>query len=200
MIRNTLAAILVAGLTAPAFGADLTKGTVKSIDPAQNKFVIKDAKGQDATFQCTAECKFICPTDKVKEREKPDPTASRAKLADLKVGDTISIAYEKRGDDLQAMAVLKHDGDYRDAFLGLGKVKEAAAANAPLTVTDMTGKDMRFRVTDDVQVQIDGRDSKANDLKSGDQVLVVYQKVGDEFRAKEICSMRAGARRDPNRP
>jgi len=189
MIRTTFAAVVLAVLTVPAYGAELAKGVIKSVTPAQNQFVFKDVEGKDFTFQCPAGCKVICATDRVKEREKPEATTEKAHIADLKEGDTVSVAYEKQGDQLRARAVLRHQGDYRDAFLVMGKVKEPATGDGPMTVADATGKDMRLRVADDVPVQIDGKQAKASALKSGDQVLVVYEKVGNEFKAREICSM-----------
>ena len=42
--------------------------------------------------------------------EKPDATAEKPKIADLKEGDAVSVAYEKQGDQLRATAVLRSRG------------------------------------------------------------------------------------------
>ena len=86
-----LALGLVLVLTMPAL-ADEAKGKVKSLDPDNLKFVITDANAKDLEFAALKDCKVF-----VNDKE--------SKLADLKVGDQLTITYTKEGEKMNASEI-----------------------------------------------------------------------------------------------
>src|SRR5436309_6440627 len=86
----TLALVLLLALALPALAAD-AKGKVKNVAPDKNELVVTD-NNKDWTFELDkAGTVFI--NDKA------------AKLADLQVGDEVTVAYEKRDEKLHASSV-----------------------------------------------------------------------------------------------
>jgi Cu/Ag efflux protein CusF len=68
-----------------------THGEVKSVAAATNRLVLKDAGGQERTFNLAADAKV-----RLGDRD--------GKLADLKEGDKIDVAYQARATDIRSKA------------------------------------------------------------------------------------------------
>ena len=71
-----------------------------------------------------------------------------------------------------------------------GKIKSVAADKNEFVMTDKDGKDWTFSVDKDAKVRLGTKESKLNDLKTGDEVEVRYEKVGEKLAAKEIICER----------
>ena len=86
----TVALVLLLALALPLAAAD-AKGKVKTVAPDKNELVVTD-NAKDWTFELDkAGTVFI--NDKA------------AKLADLQVGDEVTITYEKKGEKLHASSI-----------------------------------------------------------------------------------------------
>jgi len=79
------------GFVSPALAADST-GKIKSINNDKNEFVFTDKDGKDWTFHMDNKAKIRLGTEV-------------GKLADLKVGDEVTVVYTKDGDKLTATEV-----------------------------------------------------------------------------------------------
>jgi len=86
----TCALLLLLALALPALAAD-AKGKVKNVAPDKNELVITD-NTKDWTFGLDKNSTVFV-NDKA------------AKLADLQVGDEVSVTYEKRDDKLHAHSI-----------------------------------------------------------------------------------------------
>ena len=91
MLALVLALGLVLILAMPAL-ADEAKGKVKTLDPDKNMFVITDANNKDFEFHALKDCKVF-----LNDKE--------GKLADLKVGDQLTITYAKEGEKMNASEI-----------------------------------------------------------------------------------------------
>jgi Cu/Ag efflux protein CusF len=67
------------------------------------------------------------------------------------------------------------------------KVKSVAPDQKQITVTDKDGKDWTYTLTDDAKIFLpDNTDGKLNDLKTGDEVGVLWEKRGDKLFSNAI--------------
>jgi len=85
------AVAFIVGLAVPALAAD-TKGKIKSISADKNEFVLTGADGKDYTFHCEKDAKVRVGT-------------KESKLNDLKVGDEVTVKYDKVGEKLTATEI-----------------------------------------------------------------------------------------------
>jgi Cu/Ag efflux protein CusF len=67
-----------------------------------------------------------------------------------------------------------------------GRIKSVDTDKNKFVMTDKEGKDWTFQVNKGAKIQVGTKDSKLNDLKTGDDVTVTYEKVADNLIAKEI--------------
>src|SRR5262249_18763645 len=67
-----------------------------------------------------------------------------------------------------------------------GKIKSVSADKNEFVLTDNNGKDLTFQTNAQSKVQLNNKDSRLNDLKTGDQVTVTFDKEGDKMIAKRI--------------
>jgi hypothetical protein len=84
---------LVLGLTAPAFAAETAKGKIKSVSADQSQFVVTDSTGKDWTFQ-------------MNDKSKVSVNNQAGRIADLKVGEEVTVKYEKQGEKLLASEII----------------------------------------------------------------------------------------------
>jgi hypothetical protein len=85
-----LAVVLLVSLAAPGFAAEIT-GKVMSVDPDKYEFVIVE-RGKSLTFQMDEDAQVL-----INDEE--------ATLADLRVGDVVSVIERRDGDNLMAIEV-----------------------------------------------------------------------------------------------
>jgi hypothetical protein len=86
-----VALVILVGLATPVM-ADEAKGKIKSVTADKMTFVATDKDGKDWTFQ-------MADGGKVTLADK------EIKLKELKVGDEVTITYEKKGTDLIAKEI-----------------------------------------------------------------------------------------------
>jgi hypothetical protein len=82
---------LVLGLAAPVL-ADSAKGKIKSLSADKNELIVTDSNGKDLTFQTNAQ-------SKVQLNNKD------SRLNDLKVGDEVTVTFDKEGDKMIAKRI-----------------------------------------------------------------------------------------------
>jgi ribosomal 50S subunit-recycling heat shock protein len=173
----TLAFALLVGLGAPVLAADVSgdeqtaKGTIKSVS-AKNNWFVMTVKGRDLTFQLGEDAKV-----RVGDKD--------AKLADLRAGDEVQVTYRE-----QAKAVRTAAGKHAQ-----GRIESISADKKEFVVKDAKGKEHTFNLGRDAKVRLDGKESQFADLKTGDQVVIAYEKEADQMMARHIRSTRRGATR-----
>jgi Cu/Ag efflux protein CusF len=86
LVLMVLALALVLGLAMPAL-ADESKGKIKSLEPDKSTFTITDSDAKDLQFTHDKEGKVF-----INDKE--------SKLADLQVGDQVTVTYKKDGDKM----------------------------------------------------------------------------------------------------
>jgi len=172
-IKWAVAVVLVS--TTVSMAADLhgLKGTLKSA--TGNELIVTDDQGKDMTFRVADTAAVVC-------ADKKDARAN-----DLKAGTQVTVLYDKKGDGMQAVAILHNDGAFRDAMISHGKVKTAADANGKIVVSDSNGKDWTFTTDDQARVRLNNQPAKIGDLKQGEDVIYVFEKKGDTFRLLSVC-------------
>jgi Cu/Ag efflux protein CusF len=161
-----LALALLFAFAAPSF-AEATHGKIKSVAADNKEFVFTDKDGKDWTFQLTDDARIRLGTKDLK-------------LADLKTGQEVAIIYDKQDNKLMARVI-------REGDVAQGKIKTVAADNKEFVFTDKDGKDWTFQLSDDSRIRLADKDLKLNDLKTGDEVAVIYEKQGAKLMAKEVC-------------
>jgi hypothetical protein len=68
-----------------------------------------------------------------------------------------------------------------------GKLKSVTPAKKEFVLTDVAGKDWLFQVDPAAKVAIAGQPAKFEDLKAGDEILLLlYSRDGDKLVAVEI--------------
>jgi len=167
---------LVLGLAGSVLAMQSTKGTIKSMDADKNQVIVTDENGKDWTYHVQEGVKIYC--DKIKD----------AKFADLKVGSEVRLLWEKKEGKLCAAALLHSDGAYRNAALADGTIK--TADDNQLVVTDGKNKDWKYQLSDTAKINVNDKSAKAGDLKTGDHVMMVYEKEGERYTILDICAER----------
>ena len=71
-----------------------------------------------------------------------------------------------------------------------GKVKSVAAERFELVMTDDASKTWTITAAKDCKVKVNEVDSKFEDLQSGDEITVTYEKEGDKLIARSIRASR----------
>jgi archaeosine-15-forming tRNA-guanine transglycosylase len=67
-----------------------------------------------------------------------------------------------------------------------GKIKSVTADKNEFVFTDKDNKDWTFQMAKEAKVKLANKDVTLNDLKPGDEVIVVYEKQGDRLIATEV--------------
>jgi biopolymer transport protein ExbD len=91
IVLGLLALAIVVAFVTPALAVE-SKGTIKTVMPDKKEFVSADKDAKDWTFQLEKDGKVL-----INDKE--------AKLADLQVGDEVTVIYEKKDDKLMASEV-----------------------------------------------------------------------------------------------
>jgi hypothetical protein len=165
-----LSGLLVVGMQTRA-SADETKGTIKSVDVKGNDVVMKGLV-KDSMYELKKDAWIAI-------------DGKKAKLADVKEGDTAVVAYVASGDHFIAseLRVL------RNAQEAKGTVKGTFAQKRELTLKGVV-KDSTYELAKDATVVINGKASQLTDLREGDEVMVTYIERGDRMVANEVRASR----------
>jgi hypothetical protein len=67
-----------------------------------------------------------------------------------------------------------------------GKIKSVSADKKEFVMTDNTGKDWEFTLTDQGKLTLGDKDIQFNELKEGDQVTITYEKKDTKLMASEV--------------
>jgi len=168
---------LVALLAGSAAAAEtLAAGKVKSVDADKKQFVLTDGAEKEFTVQLAEDAV-------VNRGGKEGPS-------DLKAGDTISICYEKGVRKWTAHYILVKEGDTKDSQLAIGAFKNYDADKKEFTFTDGQGKDWTHGLAD-ARVRLNMQESKMEDIKTGDNTLVIVDEVGGKTTLKAVMAQRS---------
>jgi hypothetical protein len=175
-----LALALVLGLSRPAQANDEspTAGTVKSVSAANHQMVVTDKNGKDWSYEVTKDAKFIL----------PDHNSTNASLADIKAGDDVSLLWEKKGNEFQTNAILVRSGDFKNASLAMGTIKTVHAADHTFTATDAKNKEWTYHLANQGKIRVNGRQASLNELKANENVILAWEKSGNEYRVLGVCT------------
>ena len=177
----TLATLLA--LTSPGWAAEEpTRGTIQSVSADKHQLVMTDRNGKSWTFHVMEQAPIFIPNE------------ASARLSELKTGDDVSLLYEKKGDQLQAGAILVHRGDFRNSGIATGSLKKVSADGREFTVTDANGKEWTYHMAGSSQVRVNNQNGKLTDFKAGDRVVLVWDKEGNQYMVKALCNCPSGTR------
>lgn len=151
-------------------GGHAVRGRVQSVAADQNQMVIKDREGKERTLR-------VNQNTRIHRGDKEE------KLADLKAGDEVFVAFDQQGDTLTARAIRAHQPGHQAEF-ALGQIQKVAADQHQLVLKDRQGKQRTFQIGRDAKVHVGDKESKLADLKEGNEVSVAYQLQAREIRGE----------------
>ena len=173
-IGATLAIALLAG---SVVAADTTAGgKIKSINAEQKTFVLTDSANKDNTF------KFD--DDLVVNRD------GKESKSDLKVGDAIYVCYDKGRVTWTAHYILVQEGKFKNCELIQGNVKGYDADKKELNFTNLSNQTTAYSLGK-APVRLNMADSKIEDVKIGDNVLIIVDTVDGKSTLRSVMVKRA---------
>jgi Cu/Ag efflux protein CusF len=153
--------VLLAG---PAVADDaIAAGKIKAIHAEKKEFVLTDSAGKDWTIK-------LGDTVVINRDGKESQS-------DLNAGDPVNVCYDKGLLTWTAHYILVQEGDAKDRELLHGSVKNYDVDKKQVTFTDRA-KDWTFSMGD-AKVRLNREDSKISDIKIGDKVLAIVEKIGE---------------------
>jgi Cu/Ag efflux protein CusF len=168
-----LVLVLALVLVAPVL-ADVR---VKSVSPDSKMLTVTDKDGKDWTYHLADNAKIFTSTGK------------EGSLRNLQAGDNIELLWEKRGDRYYTNAILQRQGAYQNYMLAQGTVQSVAPDQEQVVVTDVKGKNWPYHVASDSKITLNNKGSRLNDLKTGDKVMFIYEKKGNNYTIHQLCDM-----------
>lgn len=173
-ISATLTIVLLASTAA---AADMvTYGKVKSINADNKTFVLTDSAEKDSTFKLG---------DKLVVNR-----AGKEGKSDLKAGDLINVFYDKGVTTGTAHYILVTEGTSRNSELIRANVKAYDAEKKELTFTDDAKKDSTYPIGD-AQVRVNMEDTKIENVKIGDNALLIVNKADGKTTLQSVMVDRA---------
>ena len=170
------ATLAIALLTGSAAAADTTTGgKIKSIDAAKKTFVLT-SDGKDNTF------KFD--DDLVINRD------GKESKSDLKAGDAVYVCYDKGMLTWTAHYVLVQEGKFKNCELIQGTVKAYDADKKELNFTNLSKQTTAYSLGK-APVRLNMEDSKIEDVKIGDAVLIIVDTVDGKQILRSVMVNRA---------
>jgi hypothetical protein len=163
--------VLLAGTAAAADG--YATGKIKAINAGKKTFVLTADGGKDHSFTL-GDNLVINRADK------------EGKFSELKEGDHVSVLYKKGVVSNTAEYVLVHEGDNKNAGLAGGAIKSWDEKTGKLTVTGYDSKNYTFEVKNDSKIELAGKPAKIDDLKQGEQAIIVYTGSADKPVVKQL--------------
>ena len=172
-VGAVVAMVLLAGSATAA--NTLIAGKVKSVNAEKKEFVLTDGAAKDHTFKLGDEV--------VINRGGTEGPS------DLKANDAVSVCYHKGTLTWTAHYILVKEGDTKDYQLRQGSFKNSDAEKKTFTYTDADGKDWTYPMNGS-KVRLNMQDSKIDDIKIGDNTLVIVEEIGDKVSLKAMMFSR----------
>jgi len=161
--------------TSLGWSEEPTRGTIKNVSAGDNQIVVTDKNGKDWSYQVLDNVALFMAGE-------PSP-----KLEAFKTGEEVSLLWEKKGDQLQACAILLHKGDFKNAQIAAATIKSPAADDKSITATDADGKERTYQLMDNAKIRLNNRRGRLSDFKSNDRIVVVCEKEGDQHKILAMC-------------
>lgn len=140
----------------------IAAGKIKSINAEKKSFVLSDSAGKENTFGFGDEL--------VVNR------AGKESKSDLKVGDTITVSYDKGTFTWQANYILVQEGKTKNCELLRGTFKGYDADKKEMTYTSEFNKDATFPMGK-ANVRVNMAEGKIESLSVGEHVLLIVDTV-----------------------
>lgn len=177
-LKNWLSATLAIALMAStAVAADtVASGKIKSINADNKTFVLTDSADKDFTFKLG--------DNLIVNR------AGKESNSGLKSGDAIYICYDKGVLTWTAHYILVQEGTSKNSELIRGNVKGYDADTKELTFTNEVKKDSTYSMGK-AMVRVNMEDSKIENVKIGDQALLIVDTVEAKSTLRSVMVERA---------
>jgi len=167
------ASVLVAGSASAA--NVLSTGTIKSVNADKREFVLTDGSGKDATFKLGV--------DAVINR------GGREGTGELRADDLVSVCYAKGDLKSTVHYVLVTEGVAKEWKLVHGTFKNYNADRNEFINTEMGGKDKTYSMGA-ATVRLNMNHSRIEDIKIGDDTLVIVKPIGDKMSLSALMVSR----------
>lgn len=170
------ATLAVALLAAPVVAADTTTGgKIKSINAEKKTFVVTmDDKDNTLTFD----------DNLVVNRD------GKESKSDLKVGDAIYVCYDKGLVTWTAHYILVQEGAFRNCELIQGNVKGYDVDKKELSFTNLSKQTTTYSLGK-APVRLNMESSKIEDVKIGDNILIIVDSVDGKSTLRSVMVKRA---------
>jgi len=165
-----VAVILVLGGVAAA-AETVAGGKVKSVNADKKEFVLTDDAGKDWTFKLGE--------DLLVNR------GGKEGKSDLSAGDSIYVCYDKGVVTWTAHYVLVQDGATKTSQLIKGRFKNYDEGRKEITITDDEKNDLKFSLGK-ADVKVNRSDRRIDDVKIGEDVVLIVAKEGDKNVLKTV--------------
>jgi Cu/Ag efflux protein CusF len=170
------APLVIALLASTAAAADTTAGgKIKSINAEKKTFVVTN-DDKDNTF------KFD--DNLVVNRD------GKESKSDLKAGDAIYVCYDKGLLNWTAHYILVQEGQFKNSELIQGNVKGYEADKKELNFTNLSKQTTAYSVGQ-APVRLNMEESKIEDVKIGDNVLIIVDTVDGKSTLRSVMVKRA---------
>jgi hypothetical protein len=163
-----VATALLAGTTMA--GEAVATGKVKSINADKKEFVLTDPAGKDFTLKLG---------DAVVINRGGKETTS-----DLNAGDAVSVLYDKGVLTWTAEYILVQGGTNKNCELVHGTIKSYDPGKKQLAFAGHA-KEWTFAMGD-AKVRLNMQESKADDVKIGDNAVAIVETIGDKSTLKSL--------------
>ena len=174
-LSATLAITLLASTAAAA--DTVASGKVKSINAGNKTFVLTDSADKDFTFKLV--------DNLVVNREGKESNSG------LKIGDAISVCYDKGTFTWTAHYILVQEGTYKNSELVRGNIKGYDADTKELTFTNEGKKDSTYSMGK-AMVRLNMEGAKIENVKIGDHALIIVDTVEGKTTLRSVMVDRAG--------
>jgi hypothetical protein len=163
-------------------GEKPTRGSVKSVAADRRQISVTDTSGKEWTIQVLEPAAFF------------NSRVATPRLSDLRPGDDVSLLWTKNGEQVQASAVLLHDGDFKNAELAEGKITRVAPDTNQFTVTDSDGKSWTYHLTGSSRLVANNQGARLSDFKVGEHVTIAWDRTSGQYTAMAMCNCPGAAR------
>ena len=171
-VRGMSALMTMFVLAGTALGGEaISAGKVKNIHAEKKEFVLTDAANKEWTF------KF---SDKVVMNRGGKETQSG-----LMAGDPVVVYYDKGVLTWTARYILVQGGDSKNWHLAHGTFKNYNVSTKVLTFTDDQDRDWNYAMGD-AAVRLNREPSNVSELKIGEHILLILEKLEDKSRLKSV--------------